>query len=111
MWSIGSYGATPIPVIEATRKLADQIERLPDKFMRRDWLPVLNNCRSQVSSLIGAKYDECVIVPNTTNGVNCVVSNIRWQDGDVIVLCEWSTPPRFTRQFVTMGNGVRIVCG
>ncbi|ORX40856.1 pyridoxal phosphate-dependent transferase [Kockovaella imperatae] len=82
----GSYGATPIPVIEATKRLHEQIEQFPDLFMRRSWLPLLNNSRSQVAKIINAKYDEVVIVKNTTMGISTVTDNIDWQDGDVIVI-------------------------
>ena len=58
--------------------------------MRKSWLPLLNACRSQVAEIINAKYDECVIVKNASIAINTVVNNIKWQDGDVIVICEWS---------------------
>ena len=67
--------------------LSDQIESFPDLFMRRSWLPLLNDVRREVASLIGAQTNECVIVPNATHGINTIVSNIKWQAGDIIVIC------------------------
>lgn len=83
----GSYGSPPISVIEAMQKLSDEIESYPDLFMRRSWLPKLNETRRQVAEIIGAQTDEVVLVPNATHGVNNVVTQINWQEGDVIVIC------------------------
>jgi kynureninase len=70
------------------RKLSDEIEAFPDLFMRRNWLPKLNDVRSKVADLIGANQDEVVIVPNATHGVNNIVTQINWQEGDVAILCK-----------------------
>lgn len=70
------------------RKLSDEIESFPDLFMRRSWLAKLNNVRAKVAGIIGANQDEVVIVPNATHGVNNIVTQINWQEGDVIVICK-----------------------
>ncbi|WVF67835.1 hypothetical protein IAT40_002596 [Kwoniella sp. CBS 6097] len=82
----GSYGSPPRPVIEKMRALADQTEGNPDYFMRRAWLPLLTKVREEVSDLIGARHEELVIVPNTTHGVNTILNNFDWQDGDVLAI-------------------------
>jgi len=72
------------------RKLSDEVESFPDIFMRRNWLPKLNDVRSKVAGLIGARQDEVVIVPNATHGVNNIVTQINWQDGDVVIMCKFT---------------------
>jgi len=47
--------------------------------------PLWNRCRERVANLIGAGVDECVLVPNTTHGVNTVLRNLDWKKGDVII--------------------------
>jgi selenocysteine lyase/cysteine desulfurase len=84
---IGSYGTIPRPVSVAKEKLRVQIEGNPDRFMKRDWLPLLNDVREKSAEIIGAKAEECVIVPNTTHGVNTILHNIKWTAGDRIVIC------------------------
>jgi selenocysteine lyase/cysteine desulfurase len=69
------------------RKLSDQIEARPDLFMRRSYLPILEATRANVAKLIGAETDEVVIVPNATHGINTIVNNIKWAEGDIIVIC------------------------
>ncbi|WWD20884.1 hypothetical protein CI109_105361 [Kwoniella shandongensis] len=81
----GSYGSPPRPVIEYMRELSDQIEGNPDLFMRRTYFALLDQVREETAALIGAVKDEVVIVPNTTHGVNNVVTNLEWNDGDIII--------------------------
>jgi selenocysteine lyase/cysteine desulfurase len=63
--------------------------------MKRDWLPLLNDVREKSAAIIGAEAEECVIVPNTTHGVNTILHNIKWTAGDRIVICK-SFPSSFT---------------
>ncbi|TYJ56553.1 hypothetical protein B9479_002800 [Cryptococcus floricola] len=81
----GSYGSPPLPVISAANKLSTQIESNPDKFMRRDWLPILEETHRAVAGIIGAQESEVVIVPNTTHGIFNIVDTLKWEPGDVIV--------------------------
>ena len=87
-FNIGSYGAPPRAVVQYMRDLSDRIESMPDIYIRKDWLPMLNEVRSGVAKLINADFEEVVMVPNTTVGINTVVRNIDWKEGDVILMCE-----------------------
>lgn len=77
----------PRPVAQARQKLMAQIEANPDRFMRREWLPLLKEVRALTAGIIGATADECMIVPNATHGINTIVNNLKWQKGDRIVIC------------------------
>ncbi|ODO05983.1 hypothetical protein I350_05044 [Cryptococcus amylolentus CBS 6273] len=81
----GSYGSPPLPVISASNKLSTQIESNPDKFMKRDWLPILQETNRAVAGIIGAQESEVVIVPNATHGIFNIVDTLKWEPGDVIV--------------------------
>jgi selenocysteine lyase/cysteine desulfurase len=74
-------------VAEARQKLLARIDANPDRFMRRDWLPLLYDVRAKTAELIGSTPDECMIVPNATHGINTIVNNIIWQPGDRIMIC------------------------
>lgn len=84
----GSYGSLPIPVLEKCEKLSREIEANPDRFMRSTSKPLLTTVRARVASLIGAQADECVIVPNATHGINTVLRNLEWHEGDIVVRSE-----------------------
>lgn len=83
----GSYGSPPRQVLSYMRDLSEEIESCPDLFLRRTYLPLLNETRQKVADIIGAEQSEVVLVPNTTHGVFNVLENIKWDEGDVIVLC------------------------
>ncbi len=55
--------------------------------MRRSWLPLLNQVRTSLAEMIGADLGEVVLVPNATHGINTILRNIDWEDGDIIVMC------------------------
>lgn len=38
-----------------------------------------------MAELIGAKLGEVVLVPNATHGLNTVLRNIEWREGDVLI--------------------------
>ncbi|EKM58287.1 uncharacterized protein PHACADRAFT_252498 [Phanerochaete carnosa HHB-10118-sp] len=81
----GSYGSLPLPVLTECHKLSLLAESNPDKFHRAICIPMLEKARAQVADLIGADRDEIVFVPNTTHGLNTILRNIEWREGDVIL--------------------------
>ncbi|KZT57914.1 PLP-dependent transferase [Calocera cornea HHB12733] len=97
----GSFGSLPRQVLDATEIMAREAESAPDLFMRRTYLQLLANVRSRVSKFINAEADECVIVPNSTHGINTVLMNIDWKDGDIIVA--------FTTTYGAVGSTLRAV--
>lgn len=53
-------------------------------------MPMLVSVRERIAKLVGvADVDEVVIVPNSSHGLNTVLKNIIWEEGDVIVPCEY----------------------
>ncbi|KAF8959578.1 pyridoxal phosphate-dependent transferase [Flammula alnicola] len=80
----GSYGTTPRPVLQAVSELTTRIEANPDLFHRVEFKPLLVESRKQVAALIGAKTDEVVLVSNASMGVNAVLRNFEWEEGDII---------------------------
>ncbi|PCH42559.1 PLP-dependent transferase [Wolfiporia cocos MD-104 SS10] len=81
----GSYGSTPLPVLYKCSELTMLSERNPDLFHRILYLPMLNKARERVADLIGADCDEVVLIPNATHGINTILRNLEWHEGDVIM--------------------------
>lgn len=77
-----------MPVLTACEKMTREIEANPDRFMRTTYIPMLRDVRARVAELVGADADECVLVPNATHGINTVLRNFDWNEGDIIVKCE-----------------------
>jgi len=84
---VGSYGTTPKPVLEAINQLTIKIETNPDLFHRVEYKPLLVNARQKVADLIGANLDEVVLVSNASMGVNTILRNFDWEEGDIIFSC------------------------
>ena len=85
--SLGSYGTTPKPVLQAVRDLGDKIEQNPDLFHRTLYQPMLVNVRQKIADLIKVKLDEVVLVTNASMGVNTILRNVVWEEGDIIFAC------------------------
>ncbi|KAI0784243.1 PLP-dependent transferase [Abortiporus biennis] len=81
----GSYGSLPLPVYHDAEQIALLAEKNPDRFHRITYLPLLDESRALVADLIGADIDEVALVPNATHGVNTVLRNFEWREGDVII--------------------------
>ncbi|TFK49642.1 PLP-dependent transferase [Heliocybe sulcata] len=81
----GAYGSQPLPVAAECAKISAEIEGCPDRFMRLTYQARLERSRLLVANLIGAEVDECVLVPNATHGLNTILRNFEWHEGDIIV--------------------------
>ncbi|OBZ72541.1 hypothetical protein A0H81_07972 [Grifola frondosa] len=81
----GSYGSLPLPVLFSCTQNTILAERNPDKFHRVTYMPMLQESRKRVAELVGAEHDEIVLVPNATHGLNTVLRNFEWKQGDVII--------------------------
>ncbi|CAN8101798.1 unnamed protein product [Discula destructiva] len=78
-----SFGAFPTSVSEYQRQLQLDNEAKPDTFLRYTYPDLLSQSRAAIAPLLGAHKDEVVYVPNATTGVNTVLRNLQFGDGDV----------------------------
>ena len=85
--SLGSYGTTPLPVLEAVHEIEKEIESNPDLFMKVKLKGHLDAARHRLATFIGAENDEVVFVQNVTTGINTVLQNFRWKKDDILVGC------------------------
>lgn len=53
-------------------------EAAPDKYLRYQYIDLLDKARDRISKLVNAPTDECVFVQNATTGehVNAISSSI-----------------------------------
>lgn len=64
-----------------------EIESNPDLFHQLSYQKRLISVREKLARLIGAKTDEVVLVSNASMGMNTVLRNFDWEQGDQIVSC------------------------
>lgn len=68
LWCLGSFGTYPIPVRNAIRGYHKLNESAPDKFLRYQYIDLLDKSRERVAKVLNAPVDECVFVQNATTG-------------------------------------------
>lgn len=81
----GSFGACPIPVIEAQDAIRREMERQPVAFFA-DVAPVqLRGAAERLAGFLGARGADVVFVENATAGMNAVLRSLRFERGDEIL--------------------------
>ncbi len=84
----GSFGATPIPVMERQWELRQRMERQPLLFLDRELEGLLDEVRGCLGEFLGARAEDLVFVPNATTAVNAVFNSTALRDGDEVLLSE-----------------------
>jgi isopenicillin-N epimerase len=91
----GTVGATPRRVLETQRRLRDEVERQPSRFLLRELSSTrvgvdhrepgrLRHAAEAVGRHIGAAGADLVFVDNATAGINAVLGSMDLVDGDEI---------------------------
>ncbi len=78
----GSFGACPIPVLEAQAELRAELEREPVHFYVRTLAPRLAAAQARVAEFVGAEAEDLVFVRNATSAVNAVLRSLDFAPGD-----------------------------
>ena len=52
------------------------------------YAPFLLDARQKMAQFIGADLDEVVMIPNTSLGINVVLRNLDWEEGDTLISCK-----------------------
>lgn len=82
----GSFGTHPSAVTTRQTQLHTLASQRPDTFIVFDLPNLIDESRTAIAPLLGVHRDEVVFVPNATTGVNTVLRNLKWQEGDVVVV-------------------------
>lgn len=108
----GSFGAAPIVVLQAQRRLQDALERDPIRFLapERELEPKLDAVRGAVARLVGADSQDVAFVRNATEGVNAVLRSFPLVAGDEIVVTDHGyNACRNAAHFAAERAGARVV--
>jgi isopenicillin-N epimerase len=84
----GSFGACPVPVMNAQQRVRERMEREPVRFLGRDLPALLDEARATLAAFVGAGPDDVAFVPNATTGVNTVLRSLRFGRGDEILVTD-----------------------
>ena len=78
-------GLMPVGAREAVARYLD--DRIYEGGAKATMLDALEGVRGKFARLIGAEADEIAIVKNVSEGINAIVTSLRWQQGENAVLC------------------------
>ncbi|KAF2792744.1 PLP-dependent transferase [Melanomma pulvis-pyrius CBS 109.77] len=81
----GSFGTYPRPVREAMHGFSDASEARPDDFIFYTYPKKLDESRTALAALLSVPVETLVFVPNATTGVNTVLRNLVYEEGDKIL--------------------------
>ncbi|HAX77955.1 MAG TPA: aminotransferase [Cyanobacteria bacterium UBA11372] len=106
----GSFGACPIPVLEAQQRWRLQMESEPLRFFVREFEEQLDKARSELAEFVGADAEELAFVPNATTGVNAVLRSLTFNPGDELLTTDHEyNACRNVLNFVAEGTGAKVV--
>ena len=81
----GSFGAYPRLVHDAQDSYTKLAQERPDTFIVYDLPEFIDQSRTAIAPLLGAPVEEVVLIPNATTGINTVLRNLKFEEGDVVV--------------------------
>ena len=106
----GSFGACPVPVLEAQRRWIERIEREPVRFLARELESELEHARTRLAAFVGADPDDLAFIKNASTGVSTVLRSLRLQPGDELLVTDQEYAAcRNALEFVAERSGASVV--
>jgi len=106
----GSFGSTPITVMDEQTRLRGIIESDPVRFFERDYIPMMRSSITKLSEFMNADSEGMTFVKNTTEGVNTVLRSLVLNPGDEIIVTNHSYQACWNAvDFVTERAGAKTV--
>ncbi|HEX2153544.1 MAG TPA: aminotransferase class V-fold PLP-dependent enzyme [Acidimicrobiia bacterium] len=82
----GSFGATPIRVLEDQNDWRRRLESNPVRFFDEEYHPALAEARRRLIAFLGGDERNTAFVTNATSGVNAVLSSLPLEPDDEIIV-------------------------
>jgi isopenicillin-N epimerase len=107
----GSFGATPIPVIEEAERIYRRLEKEPVSFFVDSYFGEIRTSATQLAGFLGCNPDDLVFVDNATSGANVVLRSLigRINPDDEILINNHSYPAvKSACQYISEITGCKI---
>jgi isopenicillin-N epimerase len=106
----GSFGATPIAVLEYQQALRERMEKQPVRFLARNLERMLDVVREKLANFLETDAEDLVFIPNATTGINTVLRSLTFASDDEILITNHTyNACRNAAQFVAERAGAKIV--
>ncbi|MFT7521077.1 MAG: isopenicillin-N epimerase [Kiritimatiellia bacterium] len=106
----GSFGATPLSVLDRRHELMLQMEAQPCRFMFETLQPELSRAAQTVQTWLGSQTGDLVFVDNATTAINAVLRGLDLRDTDrVLTLSHVYNAVRNTAQYVCVRSGAELI--
>ena len=106
----GSFGASPIAVLEEQDRIRNKMEEDPVYFVERKMKNLWEESIFELSRFLNADPEGMVFVTNATMGVNTVLRSLKLSPGDEIIVTDHAYQAcRNAIDFVTGRSGARTV--
>lgn len=106
----GSFGACPSPVLAAQRRVREQMEREPVRFLTRVAPLLLAEAREVLGRFLGASPEDLAFIPNATTGLNAVLQSLPLAAGDELLVTDHEyNASRNALEYVAARQGARVV--
>ncbi len=106
----GSFGATPIAVLEEQTRIQRRIESEPLQFFEHHYFEELDGARKELASFLGARVEDLGFVANATTGVNTVLRSLPLEPGDELLVTDHEyNACRNALDAVAADTGARVV--
>jgi isopenicillin-N epimerase len=84
----GSYGATPLALLQKQRDWQDRLERQPVAFINDEMPAALRSAAAALAEFVGTTPDSLALVENTTCGIGAILRSLQLGPDDEIVLTD-----------------------
>lgn len=106
----GSFGAAPLPVIQAQRSWQRRMERRPIRFLVKELPGLIRAAAQRLGQFLGTSGERIAFVPNATAGITAVLRSMRFEPGDEIVVTDHGYGAiRKLTEFIALRTGARVV--
>jgi len=81
----GSFGATPIPILQQQLKYMEEMEHNTGRWFSYTVRPRARNTIADIARYVNANEEDVVLVENASNAVNAVIRSIKFKSTDKVL--------------------------
>jgi len=106
----GSFGACPIPVLQAQQQLRERLEWQPLQFLGSDIEELIDSALSDLANFVNCHWEDLAFVANATTGVNTVLRSLTLKPGNELLTTSHEyNACRNALDYVAERHGLKVV--